>query len=106
MSTADPVVKFREWLSRPPTDVPHVWALPPEPGPDVRRLRPVERYRGDNGIWLDREPDNSGWRLVVMNRPADEALEWIRAYGLGAATCWGGRPLLDATSEVDREESR
>lgn len=37
------------------------WTPPPEPGPDVLRLRPVERYPGDNGVRIDRhsEPDDA-----------------------------------------------
>jgi hypothetical protein len=77
-------------------DGPRRWALPDEPGPEVRRLRPVERYPGDNSIWLDREPDNSGWRIVMRGR-AGEPMEWVRAYSLGAGSVWGGRPLIDAT---------
>ncbi len=49
------------------TDLPWSWTPPAEPGPDVRRLRPVERYAGDNSIWYDREPDGSGWRLVAAS---------------------------------------
>ncbi len=77
-------------------DVPRTWALPDEPGPEVRRLRPVERYPGDNSIWLDREPDNTGWRIVMRGRTG-EPMEWVQAYGIGAGSVWGGRPLTDAT---------
>jgi hypothetical protein len=80
-------------------DGPRVWGLPAEPGPEVRRLRPVESYPGDNSIWLDREADNSGWRVVMHGR-AGEPVEWVRAYCTGAGSVWGGRDLVDATDEI------
>jgi hypothetical protein len=79
-----------------------VWALPAEPGPDVRRLRPTPRYRGDNGIRLERDGD--GWRVVILSR-SGEALDWVQAYALGAGSVWGGRPLFDATDEITPEAS-
>jgi hypothetical protein len=74
------------------------WTPPPEPGPEVRRVRPVESYPGDNGIWYDREPDNSGWRLVMMGRRGD-VLEWLKVVA-GAGSVYGGRQLIDATDEM------
>lgn len=82
-----------------PAETPWSWAPPTEPGPEVRRLRPVERYSGDNGIWYDREPDNSGWRLMMRGRPG-EVIEWLRVVA-GAGSVYGGRPLFDATGELE-----
>jgi hypothetical protein len=73
------------------------WVSPAEPGPAVRRVRPVERYPGDNGIWFDREPDNSGWRLVMRGRPG-EVIEWLQVVA-AAGQVYGGRTLIDATNE-------
>ena len=80
---------------------PWSWTPPAEPGPEVRRVRPVERYPGDNGIKYDREPDNSGWRLVMMGRRG-EVIEWLQVLA-GAGSIYGGRQLIDATSELAEE---
>lgn len=80
------------------------WALPPEPGPEVLRLRPVERYPGDNSLWLDRDRARQGWRIVMRGR-AGMSLEWVQAFGFGMAEVFGGRPLLDATAEVPADAS-
>lgn len=78
---------------------PHVWDLPAEPGPEVTRLRPVERYPGDNSLLLERGPNGAGWRVVINGRPG-EPLDWVQAFGLGMAQIFGGRPLIDATQEM------
>lgn len=80
---------------------PWSWMPPAEPGPEVRRVRPVERYPGDDGIRYDREPDNSGWRLVMMGRRG-EVIEWLQVLA-GAGGIYGGRQLIDATSELAEE---
>lgn len=79
------------------------WTPPAEPGPNVRRVRPVERYTGDNGIRYDREPDNSGWRLVMMGRPGG-VIEWRQVIA-GAGSIYGGRQLIDATAELEQTAS-
>lgn len=73
------------------------WTPPAEPGPEVRRVRPVPRYAGDNAIWFDREDDGSGWRLVMHGRVGvpDEWLQVVAAAG----SVYGGRQLVDATAE-------
>lgn len=78
------------------------WTPPHEPGPGVRRVRPAERYAGDNNIWYDREPDNSGWRLVISGREGD-LVDWLQVVG-DAGKIYGGRTLLDATAELAAEE--
>jgi hypothetical protein len=80
------------------------WTPPTEPGPEVRRVRPVERYAGDNSIWYDREPDNSGWRGVMMGRPGG-VIEWLQVVA-GAGSVYGGQTLIDATAERESIDTR
>lgn len=74
------------------------WTPPPEPPPSVRRLRPVERYPGDNDIWIDREPDHTGWRIFIRGRSGGP-VEWLQVVA-AAGQIYGGRQLVDATAEV------
>jgi hypothetical protein len=74
-------------LPRPP----RTWELPPEPGPEVTRLRMVDAdgplddvfVRDDDGWWLDEGGRGFRWRDV-----------------LGMASMAGGGWLVDATEET------
>lgn len=74
------------------------WTPPPEPGVEVRRVRPVERYPGDNSIWFNRVA--GGWRLVMRGRAGD-VIEWLQVVA-AAGSVYGGRQLVDATDECGR----
>lgn len=84
-------------LSEPVPSHKWSWTPPAEPGAEVRRVRPAERYAGDNGVWYDREPDDSGWRLYMRGRPGG-VIEWLQVLA-GAGSIYGGRQLIDATEE-------
>lgn len=81
---------------------PWTWTPPAEPGPHVRRLRPVERYRGDNATWFDRTDDGAHWRCFLRGRPG-EPMAWLHVIA-AAGQIYGGRTLVDATAERDAED--
>lgn len=80
------------------------WTPPGEPRREVRRVRPVESYPGDNSIWFDREDDGAGWRCVLRGRPG-EPMDWLQVVA-AAGSIYGGRTLVDATAERDRDAKR
>lgn len=94
---ASPQWELRDMFTDRPA-APWSWTPPAEPGPEVRRVRPVERYAGDNGIWYDREPDGSGWRGFLNGRPGG-VIGWLQVIA-GCGSVYGGRQLVDATSEI------